>query len=156
MLCESTRTLLVSILRSLETPDHAEWDDQIESGKQCLYEMYQMTRPSYKAYKASGSDKWPTHIPDSHGLHRAMPHVKAMVRAIRHRDRATAVESGKAALAEMNGVAPPVSLPCFTEPKTESKEPANVVRQHQKLIGKRRAVVAHRPPSRRCRVAKSN
>ncbi len=101
MLQESTKTLLQSILESLQTPDRAGWDDQIESGNQCLYEMHQMTRPSYRAYRTTGSDKWPTHIPDGERLKRAMPHVKAMVKAIRRRDRALALVSGKAALAEM-------------------------------------------------------
>jgi len=32
---------------------------------------------------------------------RAIPHAKAMVSAIRRKDQATALESGKAALAEM-------------------------------------------------------
>ena len=99
MLQESTKILLQTILFSLETRD--QWDDQIESGNQCLFEMHQMTRPMYRAYKTAGSDKWPTHIPDSARLSRAMPHVKAMVKAIRRRDRALALVSGKAALAAM-------------------------------------------------------
>jgi hypothetical protein len=106
MLCDSTKTLLQSILQSLETPSQAGWDDRIESGNQCLYEMHQMTRPLHRAYRTTSSDKWPTHVPDSERLNRAMPHVKAMVRAIRHRDQATALVSGKAALAEMNGTSP--------------------------------------------------
>jgi hypothetical protein len=101
MLQESTKTLLQHILSSLQTPEQAGWDDQIESGNQCLYEMHQMTRPLYRAYRTTGSDKWPTHIPDAERLKKAMPHVKAMVKAIRRRDRALAVVSGKAALAEM-------------------------------------------------------
>ncbi|HUI57885.1 MAG TPA: hypothetical protein VLY04_23070 [Bryobacteraceae bacterium] len=103
MLCDSTKALLESILKSLETPGQAEWDDHLESGNQCLYEMHQMTRPAYRAYKTTSSDKWPTHVPDSQRLNRAMPHVKLMVRAIRRKDRVTAVASGRAALAEMNG-----------------------------------------------------
>jgi len=104
MLCDSTKTLLRNIVDSLQTLDEVGWDDQIESGNQCLYEMHQMTRPSYQAYKTAGWDKWPMHVPDGAGLHRAMPHVKAMMRAIHRKDRATAIESGKVALDEMNGV----------------------------------------------------
>ena len=55
MLCDSTKTLLQTILQSLQAPDQAGWDDQIESGNQCLYEMHQMTRPSYRAYKTASS-----------------------------------------------------------------------------------------------------
>ena len=51
MLYDSTKGLLQNILRSLETPEKLGWDDQVESGKQCLYEMHQMSRPQYKAYR---------------------------------------------------------------------------------------------------------
>ena len=60
MLCESTKTLIMKIVYSLDELDESGWDGQLESGNQCLYEMHQMTRPSYQAYKSSGSDKWPT------------------------------------------------------------------------------------------------
>jgi len=33
-----------------------------------------------------------------------MPHVRTMVIAIRHKDQIRALESGKTALAEMNGI----------------------------------------------------
>lgn len=102
MLCDSTRSLLQAILESLKGADQAGWDDQIECGNQCLYEMHQMTRPSYQAHKSGGTDKWPSHIPDTAGLTRAMPHVKAMMRAIRSKDRTAALVSGNAALIEMN------------------------------------------------------
>jgi hypothetical protein len=106
MLCDSTKTLLQSVLQSLELRAKLDGTNRIESGNQCLYEMHQMTRPLYRAYRTTSSDKWPTHVPDSERLNRAMPHVKAMVRAIRHRYQATALVSGKAALAEMNGTSP--------------------------------------------------
>jgi hypothetical protein len=44
---------------------------------------------------------WASHIPDSKKAIQAMPHVRAMMSAIGHRDQATALESAKAALAEM-------------------------------------------------------
>lgn len=102
MLQESTKTLLMKVVLSLESAGEASWDDQIEFGKECLYEMHQMTRASFQAYKMETSDaKWPAHLPNSAKLNRALPHVKAMVRAIRRRDQATALVSGKAALAEL-------------------------------------------------------
>jgi hypothetical protein len=106
MLCDSTKILLQTILHSLQSPDSTGWDDQMESGNECLYEMHQMTRPSYQGYRTAGSDKWPSHLPDVTAFSRAMPHVKAMMNAIRRKDRITAIESGNAALAEMNGTAP--------------------------------------------------
>jgi len=102
MLCDSTKTLMRTILHSLDAPDQTGWDDPVEFGNECLYEMHQMTRPSYQAYKTSGSERWPSHLRDFAAFNRAMPHVKAMMTAIHHKDRTTAIESGNAALAEMN------------------------------------------------------
>jgi len=151
MLCDSTRTLLQTILQSLQAPDQAGWDDQIESGNQCLYEMHQMTRLSYRAYKTIGSDNW--QIPDGSGMNRAMPHVKAMMSAIRRRDRATALENGKAALAEMNGMGHTRASGTAKDPRTENRESSNGVRQHEKPTGEHRPLVEGRSSSRRCRAA---
>lgn len=93
-----------TILHSLDAPDQTGWDDPIESGNECLYEMHQMTRPSYGPHKTTGSERWPSHLPDFAAFHRAMPHVKAMMSAIHRKNRTMAIESGIAALAEMNGV----------------------------------------------------
>ena len=134
MLCDSTKTLMRTILHSLDAPDQTGWDDPTEFGNECLYEMHQMTRPSYRAYRTAGSDK-PSHLPDFVVFNRAMPHVKAMMSAIHRKDRTTAVESGNAALAEMNGV---------------------LVAQHEEPTGKHRPVVKERNSPKRCRVATGN
>ena len=107
MLYDSTKSLLQSILWSLETGDETRWDDQTESGNACLYEMHQMSGALYKAYKSdslNANSLVQSTLPDK--LNRAMPHVRTMVIAIRHRDQPRALESGKAALAEMNGPIP--------------------------------------------------
>lgn len=107
MLYDSTKTLLQSILRALETGDESRWDDQTESGNACLYEMHQMSKPLYQGYKTDtlhAKLQAQTSLPEK--LSRAMPHVRSMVIAIRHRDRTRALESGKAALAEMNDAKP--------------------------------------------------
>jgi hypothetical protein len=52
MLYDSTKNLLQSILRSLETGDESRWDDLTESGNACRYEMHQMSGSQYKAYKS--------------------------------------------------------------------------------------------------------
>ena len=102
MVYDSTKTLLCSIIRSLETTDEAAWDDLHELGKECIYEMSQMTRQFYQpCRKDSANTQWPSRLPDSEKGIEAMPHVKAMVSAIRHRDQGTALESAKAALAAM-------------------------------------------------------
>ena len=102
MLYYSTKTLLRSILESLETADEAQWDDRLEVGNQCLYEIHQMARQSYQPYrKDSPNVRRPSQIPDSGRAQQAMPHVKRMMSAIRRRDQAAALESARAALAVM-------------------------------------------------------
>jgi len=103
MVYDSTKALLRSIIRSLETSDETAWDDRLELGKECLFELSQMTRESYQPCRKDtpSGQWWPSHIPDSKKAIEAMPHAKAMMSAIRHRDRATALESAKAAFAAM-------------------------------------------------------
>jgi hypothetical protein len=104
MLYESTKNLLQSILWSLETGDENRFDDQTESGNSCLYEMHQMSKSLYKPYKSDGKNATALAQGNLPGkLTRAIPHVRTMVIAIRHKDEAQALESGRAALAEMNG-----------------------------------------------------
>jgi hypothetical protein len=101
MLHDSTKGLLIKMVMSLEKTGDA-WDDDAESGRECLYEMHQMTRPTFRAYRSDSAEtKWRTRLPDAAKLNRAMPHVKLMVSAIRRRDRVMALASGRAALAEM-------------------------------------------------------
>jgi hypothetical protein len=102
MMYESTRALLRSIVQSLTGSDVA-WDDQIESGRECLYEMHQMTR-ALTLLDKTAHHRWAANIPDLGKLQRAIPHVKEMVAAIQHRDQATALHTGRAALSEMNGM----------------------------------------------------
>jgi hypothetical protein len=92
MLYRSTKTLLSSILESLEGADEIPWDDHIESGKECLYEMFQMSTQGV----ASAVD----HLA-AQKVSRAIPHVKSMLTSIRRRDRATAVEHGRAAFSAL-------------------------------------------------------
>lgn len=104
MLYESTKNLLQSILCSLETGDENRFDDQTESGNSCLYEMHQMSKSQYKPYKSDVKNATALAQGNLPGkLTRAIPHVRTMVIAIRRRDEAQALESGRAALAEMNG-----------------------------------------------------
>jgi hypothetical protein len=140
MLYDSTKGLLQSILRSLETGDENRWDDRIESGNACLYEMHQMARPLYKAYRSDSSNAYSlpqSSLPEK--LNRAMPHVRTMVIAIRHKDQSTALESGKAALAEMNGIKPPAPPVPSAAPIMENKKVPIVVRQRANTVGKTRA-----------------
>jgi hypothetical protein len=101
MLYDSTKVLLRSILLSLETAGRIRWDDEIEAAGECSYEMHQMARPLYQGYRSDPISRTPVRMPVSERAARAIPHVKTMVRAIRRKDQIAAVESGKAALAEL-------------------------------------------------------
>jgi hypothetical protein len=99
MLYDSTKKLLHDILTSLAA-DSTGWEDRIESTNECLYEMHQMSRGLHKAYR----DAVPSTAPRASNtarLGRAIPHVKAMMSAMQQRDTPKAVESGRAALAEL-------------------------------------------------------
>jgi hypothetical protein len=100
MLYDSTKVLIRGMLRDMEATDTIHWDDQVEFGRECLYEMHQMTRPQYKGWKADAkvhSDSTSEFVKAT----RAIPFVRSMVSAIRRRDHAMAVVNGRAALAEM-------------------------------------------------------
>jgi hypothetical protein len=102
LLYNSTKTLLQGIVQSLECGDAMELDDQIESLKSCLYEMHQMSRPMYRAYKTDGQGaNSHTVQPVSERVNLAVPHVKSMLSALRRKDQASALHSGRAALAAL-------------------------------------------------------
>jgi hypothetical protein len=101
MLYDSTKGLLRSILGSLQSPDTNGWEDQVELGGECLYEIHQMARPLYQGYRPDALNRASAAVPVSLRAARAIPHVKSMVRAIRRKDQAAAVQSGTAALAEL-------------------------------------------------------
>jgi hypothetical protein len=148
VLYESTKGLLQSILSSLERGDGNRWDDQTESGIECLYEMHQMSKPLYKAYRSDSTNATlpgQSSLPEK--LNRAMPHVRTMVIAIRHKDQSTALESGKAALAEMNRTGASLLQP-GTGPRTERGEPVIIAAQQPCATGKHSRVVESRRSSK--------
>jgi hypothetical protein len=119
MLYESTKTLLRSIVQSLEHIEQVGWEDQVESGQECLYEMHQMARTLRGADGLTIADrKCATPIENLGTLSRAIPHVRAMVTAIRHRDQAGALHGARAALSEMNARNPVPSPRRAVEPQT--------------------------------------
>ena len=93
---------LKSILAWLAGTDRAGWERQIELGEACRSEMERMARPIYRGAKArSHTAQGPERNPDAGKLNRAIPHVRAMLTAMRNRNRAAALEHGQAALAMM-------------------------------------------------------
>jgi hypothetical protein len=158
MLFESTKTLLRSIVQSLEKGDTSVWDDRLESGLQCQYELHQMSRSSTRAYKVGS-------VPIADRAIRAIPHVRSMTIAIRKRNQALALESGRMAVVELEeantrprpAVAPVAAEP--VKPETPKPEPVKaaapvkaVVRRAAKPAPKKPAVKAasrHRKPAQR-------
>ena len=135
MLYDSTKSLLQTILRALEATDENRWDDQTESGNACLYEMHQMSGSLYKAYKPdklNGTSQAQGNLPER--LARAIPHVRNMVIAIRHKEQTPALESGKAALAELNGTRFSVISVGGTEPMPEASVVPRPAVKHRLLV----------------------
>lgn len=144
MLYDSTKSLLQGILRALETDDEDRWDDQTESGKACLYEMHQMSGALYTPFRSDRQNA-NSRAQDSHPekLTRAIPHVRTMLIAIRHKDQIHALESARLALAEMNGPRPSVILSGRTEPPAQAGKAAVPVRV-EKPARRRRLLVEDR------------
>ena len=154
MLFESTTTLLRGIVRSIENNGEAGWDDQLESGNQCLYELHQFARSSTRTYKSSNA-KFPVVAPAFERAILAIPHVKAMMRSIRQRDQAAAFQSGRAAIAQIDGTRTAPSYPPPGESKADtsipvnsSEQPAKTIRGRKKPETRDRAVVATPKPGR--------
>ncbi|HTT61221.1 MAG TPA: hypothetical protein VMG35_05250 [Bryobacteraceae bacterium] len=102
MLYDSTKILLRTLIQSLEVADEGAWEDRIESARECIFEMHQMNRAlSMELRSDAGSQRVPAANPHCQKIDRAMPHVKSMMYAIRRRDKAAALESGRLALAQM-------------------------------------------------------
>ncbi len=150
MLFESTTILLRSIVHSIENRGEIGWDDYLESGNQCLYELHQLARSSSRTYKSSNA-KFPVIAPAFERAIRAIPHVKLMMGAIRRKDREAGVESGRAAISEMNGTKPALPSLQFIEPQPESRqpeEPAKKVHRHKGPVKQKRVPVAKQKPAR--------
>jgi hypothetical protein len=164
MLFESTRILLRGIVQSIEKGENATWDDHLESGIQCLYELHQMSRPASRAYKVDSKLQTGGTVSDR-AIH-AIPHVKLMVGAIRRRDQLAALEAGRAAVVEMNGcgikvvrpVEPIVSAPVIAIPVVvkapQAAPPAPKPRPKKAVAKQRRAVVKARTVSKPRKLAR--
>jgi len=86
---------LNSILEWLEKNDDAGWESQIDLGEECRSDMERVARPNYTRRKVGSA---PDHNPH---LNRVIPHMRAMLASMRSRNRAAALEHGRAALAAM-------------------------------------------------------
>jgi len=98
---EDSKDALKRILDWLEGTDEAGWAAQIESGEAARADMERMARPDYHRGRGRGIGQAPQRDPNAHKLNKAIPHVRAMLTAMQSRNRAAALEHGKAALAVM-------------------------------------------------------
>src|SRR6185369_17259526 len=85
MLFDSTTILLRSIVTSVQRGGEIRWEDHLEFGNQCLYELHQMSRSTSRPSKADSHSKLQAGTPPFTRAIRAIPHVKSMMRAIRQR-----------------------------------------------------------------------
>ena len=92
---------LKSILDWLDGTDEAGWERQIELGEECRSDMERMARPIYSGARKGSHAFGPERNPDAGKLNRAIPHVRAMLTAMRNRNRTAALEHGRAAMAVM-------------------------------------------------------
>jgi hypothetical protein len=146
MLFESTTILLRSIVHSTENNGEVGWEDHLESGNQCLYELHRLARSSARTSKASNS-KFPVVALAFERAIRAIPHVKLMMRSLCLKDQSAAVESGRIAIGEMNGIKtalPSVSYaeskPAITQPVARPEEPAKSKAHQHKATAKQKHV----------------
>jgi len=92
---------LKNLLDWLDGSDEAAWEHQIQLGEQCRSEMERLARPKYSGARKGSHQFGPERNPDAGKLNRAAPHVRAMLTAMRNRNRAAALEHGRAALGLM-------------------------------------------------------
>jgi len=153
MLFESTTLLLRKLVQSMEANEQIDWDGNLEYGRQCVYELAQMSRSSTRSYRVDTNPKFHTLVPGPERANRAIPHVKLMNAAIRKEDRAAAIECGKAAIAEMNGTtfarAAAVVAAGASEPANAAVEsPAPVKAEKHGKRKPKPSVAAKRRPAR--------
>src|SRR5438105_8355864 len=93
----STKSLLESIVRWLrnEEQDELQWQAQTELVQACLAEMVEISQPVSNGSKGIAARY--VHRPAADKLNRAMPHVRAMLAAMRERDRLAALTHGETA-----------------------------------------------------------
>src|SRR5689334_660508 len=87
MLYDSTVILLRCIVQRLETNGEPGWDDCLQSGNQCLFELHQMSASATRTQEGKPNSRFRVVNPAFERATRAIPDVKAMMRAVRRRDK---------------------------------------------------------------------
>jgi len=83
------------IIQWLESADEEGWPDQTDLVRETLSEVERMSASIRRPDK--GSDQT---VPGDQKMQQALPYVRAMVRAMKLKDRRRALENGRAALKE--------------------------------------------------------
>jgi len=96
-----TKSSLKSVLDWPDGSDEADWDHQIETGERCRFAMGRLARPIYSIARMGCHTLGPEPNPDAGRLNKAIPHIRAMLTAMRNRNRVAAVEHARAAMAVM-------------------------------------------------------
>ena len=94
----SAKDKLKSILEWLAGTDETGWEGEIELAETCRPDMERIARPLYGRTKRF---QGPERNPDALRLNRTIPHVRAMLTAMRSRNRTAALEHGRLALTAM-------------------------------------------------------
>lgn len=91
---------LRSIFYWLEGTDETQWASKIAMAKNCLATMRQRAKPVKDPSKPGSGT---VVNPNAEKINKAIPHVEAMLYALHGRGRTKALESARAAVAEMRG-----------------------------------------------------
>ncbi len=101
MMYDDSKNTLKGIVEWLQDSDEAGWEAQIKNGEAVREDLERMARPDYHRGRSRGMVQGTQRDPHAAKLNRAIPHVRAMLTAMMNRNRAAAVEHGRAALAVM-------------------------------------------------------
>jgi hypothetical protein len=102
MFYDTTKESPKNVVEWLEGSNQAGWEDLIGTGEEVLSEIEHMARPIYRPDRTgSFGEELPIDNPFAENLNGATPEVRSMLRAMRMRNRAAALEHGRAALAVM-------------------------------------------------------
>jgi hypothetical protein len=101
MFYAGTKRQLEGIVQWLDgkDQDEAQWNAQTDLTHACLAEMADLSEAMRDAAKRSSGRYG--HNPFADKLNRAMPHIRAMLTAMRIRDRATALSHGETAMRQL-------------------------------------------------------
>jgi hypothetical protein len=98
---DGTKDLLKNIVEWLEGSDESDWEGQTAFAVECISDMRRMAQPIRRNDKPVSFAEEMFESPVAGKLSKAIPHAEAMLRSMRSRNRAAALQSGKAALAAM-------------------------------------------------------